>query len=60
MKYVECIDDRDRSEGKTTDPTNDWDTSAVWVDARRAVTVTRERHTDPQDKTLSQRGCHTS
>ena len=22
-------------------PTNDWDTNAVWVDARRAVTVTQ-------------------
>ena len=41
-------------------PTNDWDTNAVWVDARRAVTVTQERRTEPQDKTLSQRGCHTS
>ena len=41
-------------------PTNDWDTNAVWVDARRAMTVTQERHTEPQDKTLSQRGCHTS
>ena len=34
-------------------PTNDWDTNAVWVDARRAMTVTQERHTEPQDKTLS-------
>ena len=33
-------------------PTNDWDTNAVWVGARRAVTVTQERHTEPQDKTL--------
>ena len=33
-------------------PTNDWDTNAVWVDARRAMTVTQERHTEPQDKTL--------
>ena len=41
-------------------PTNDWDTNAVWVDARRAVTVTQERHTEPQDKTLSQTDCHTS
>ena len=40
-------------------PTNDWDTNAVWVDARRAMTVTQERHTEPQDKTLSQPGCHT-
>ena len=32
--------------------TNDWDTSAVWVDAGRAVTVTQERHTEPQDETL--------
>ena len=36
-------------------PTNDWDTNAVWVDAGRAMTVTQERHTEPQDKTLSQR-----
>ena len=41
-------------------PTNDWDTNAVWVDARRAMTVTQERHTEPQDKTLSQTDCHTS
>ena len=33
-------------------PTNDWDTNAVWVDAGRAVTVTQERHTEPQDRTL--------
>ena len=33
-------------------PTNDWDTkNAVWVDARRAgVTVTQERHTEPQER----------
>ena len=36
-------------------PTNDWDTNAVWVDARRAMTVTQERHTEPQDKTLVRR-----
>ena len=41
-------------------PTNDWDTNAVWVDAGRAMTVTQERHTEPQDKTLSQTDCHTS
>ena len=41
-------------------PTNDWDTNAVWVDARQAMTVTQERHTEPQDKTLSQTDCHTS
>ena len=42
-------------------PTNEWDTNAVWVDARRAMTVAQERHTEPQDKTLSQQGgCHTS
>ena len=33
-------------------PTNDWDTNAVWVEARRAMTVTQERHTEPQDRTL--------
>jgi len=33
-------------------PTNDWDTNAVWVDARQMMTVTQERHTEPQDKTL--------
>ena len=26
-------------------PTNDWDTGAVWVDARRAVTATQELDT---------------
>ena len=41
-------------------PTNDWDTNAVWVDAGRAMTVTQERHTEPQDKTLSRTDCHTS
>ena len=25
----------------------------MWVDARRALTVTQERHTEPQDKTLA-------
>mmetsp|Transcript_49544 Transcript_49544/g.155607 ORF Transcript_49544/g.155607 Transcript_49544/m.155607 type:complete len:172 (-) Transcript_49544:115-630(-) len=37
---------------------NDLDTNAVWVDARRAVTVTQKPVTEPLDKTLSQRGCH--
>ena len=39
-------------DGKAThSPTNDWDTRAVWVDARRAMTVT---HTGATHRTTRQ------